>query len=117
MNARARMSERATLERDVAYEREASPGHRALPDWRTLSTNVPCRLWSDAGAGEQVAVDRTTVALAWRMLVPVDVDVLERDRVNGVVRRDGTVYDRGVLTVSQVIRRRSHLLLILDRIR
>lgn len=83
------------------------------PTWADHLTALPCRAWATAGR-EAVANSNTPVVVEdWRMIVPLDTDVTENDRVAIVTDRSGTVLAGA--QIRSVLRNQDHLELLLVR--
>lgn len=90
-------------------------GQPGSPDWQQHLGNVPCRAVQEAGR-EPVDSNRTVVVLDMRILLPLGTDVTERDRVASVTERGSQLFE-GPLAIEAVLTRRTHLELVLQRIR
>jgi hypothetical protein len=118
MSARSRMTQRTTIERLAAPP--APPGDEdewggdPLPSagqWNVLAGDVAC--WSWSTVEKEVQAEKIAVVEDLRAIVPKGTDVTERDRLNGIRDRIGTVIKPGVLLIEAVVNRRTHLELVL----
>jgi hypothetical protein len=115
LSTRIGFRHRCTIQRDDNAGTDDGWGNPLAPDWQDHETDVPCRVVVDAGR-EPVDHDRTVTLVDMRLLLPLDTDVTERDRVSSVIER-GAEYHEGPLGIEAVLRRRTHLELVLRRIR
>jgi hypothetical protein len=115
LSSRIGFRHRCTIQRDANAATDDGWGNPQTPDWQDNSTDVPCRVVVDAGR-EPVDSDRTVVLVDMRLLVPLDTDVTEDDRISEIQER-GADYVDGPLGVEAVLRRRTHLELALRRLR
>jgi len=113
ISSRVALRHRCTIERDAAST--DTWGNPDTPDWQAHLADVPCRVIVDAGR-EPVDSDRTVVVVDLRLIVPLSTDVTEQDRVSEIVER-GSDYTDGPLGIEAVLRRRTHLELLLRRLR
>lgn len=111
--SRVALTHRCDIERDAATA--GSWGGTGEPDWESSITDLPCYA-STSAAREPIDADRTVVVEDLRMLVPVDTDVTERDRVGDVTDRGSVIYP-GPMGIEAVLRFPTHLELVLQRIR
>lgn len=110
-NARQRMTQRATLERDSAAQATATKdpfGGKLVPAWTTVAHAVPCWCWSEQRS-ESVDTARTVVTEGLRIMFPLGTDVTERDRVAVVKDRAGQVVQQGPFGLGGVVRLNGHL--------
>lgn len=113
VSSRIGLRHRCTIQRDAAAA--DSWGGTATPDWQDSATNVPCRAVEEAGR-EPVDKDRTVVILDRRLLVPLGTDVTERDRISSITERGTDLLD-GPVNIEAVLTRRTHLELLLQKVR
>ena len=111
---RVSLIQRCTIERDQAAV-DTAWGQPGNPDWQEHLADVPCRVWVEAGR-EPVDVDRTAAFNDRRIMVPVATDVTERDRIAQVSERGAVILD-GPMGIEAVLRRRTHLELVVQRVR
>lgn len=116
LTTRIGFDQRCTIQRDAAAT-DPAWGTPGAPDWQNHLVDVPCRA-RDEGGREPEPVDdtRTAVFLGRRIMVPLGTDVTEADRVSAVTHRGQTVMD-GPMGVEAVLVRRTHLELMVERIR
>jgi hypothetical protein len=114
VSSRVGLTQRCTIERDQAAVDDGW-GQPGPPDWQPHVEDVPCRAWVEAGR-EPVDRERTATLIDRRIMVPVDTDVTERDRVAQVTERGDVVLD-GPMGIEAVLRRRDHLELVVERVR
>jgi hypothetical protein len=114
VSTRIGLRHRCTIQRDANAATDDGWGNPQAPDWQDNETNVPCRLVVDAGR-EPIDSDRTVVLLDQRLLVPLDTDVTTDDRISSIQER-GSAYVEGPLGIEAVLRRRTHLEVVLRRV-
>lgn len=108
--SRVRLTHLCSIERDGATTDDwGLPGE---PDWATNAANVPCYAWVEAGR-EAIGSDRAVVVRDMRIVVPLDTDVTEGDRVGDVTER-GEVIFPGPLQIEAVLRYPTHLELMME---
>lgn len=83
--------------------------------WATHIASLAC-WWYGSTEREAVTEETTAVVADIKLLVPVDADVTEQDRINQVKDRLGTVVLDGILGIETVLRLRSHKQLTLSRV-
>jgi hypothetical protein len=115
MSARSRMTQRALVERYTggAIDDSGNPGPGGT--WATHLAAMPCWLY---GTTEREAVTEATTAVVTdlKLLAPLSADLTEKDRINQVKDRRGTVIEAGLLGIETILRKRSHLELALSRV-
>lgn len=114
MSARARLTQRALV------ERLTSPGVSDYnvarkPSWAPHLNAMPCWLYMTAER-ETVSATATVVTTDLKLMAPLSADVTEQDRINTVVDRRGSVIESGILAIEAVLRKRTHLELSLSRV-
>lgn len=119
MTARSRMTQRALVQRYTPGAVDDSgnplPGTAGVGGWSTHIAAMP--IWLHASTEREAVTDETTAVVAdLKALVPLSVDITERDRIASVVDRRGTVIEPGVLGVETVLWQRSHKQLALSRV-
>jgi hypothetical protein len=114
VSSRVALRQRCTIERDVASVDDGW-GQPGPPDWQPHLEDVPCRTWVEAGR-EPVDLGRTATFIDRRIIVAVDIDVTERDRVAEVTERGDVVLD-GPMGIEAILRRPDHLELVVERVR
>lgn len=84
-----------------------------VPEWNDRLTDLPCRLWTSAG--REVIANTSTIVVVedLRMIVTVDTDVTEQDRISAVTDR-GAELVAGA-SIRAVLRLSDHLELVLMR--
>lgn len=114
LSSRLSLIHRCTIERDASEGTTNARGNAVAPSWQPLTTDLPCRVWVNAG---QEAVDATTTAIVedMRLFLTVDTDVTEQDRIGDVMLR-GATYLVGPIGIRAVLRHHDHLELVLKRI-
>lgn len=108
---------RLSLTHRATIQRGTTPGDDwngdGKPVWADHLTDLPCRVWATAGR-ELVANTTTPVVVEdWRMIVQLDTDVMENDRVSEVTDRGDQVLAGA--SIRAVLRNQDHLELILVR--
>lgn len=113
VSSRLSLTHRVTIQRDANAGTADNWGAPATPDWQNYLT-VPCRAWTTAG---HEAVDASTLVVVeeMRLLVTLDTDVTERDRISVVTYRGNTIV-AGPVGIRAVLRHHDHLELVLVRI-
>lgn len=110
---RSRMIHRTTIERNTGSI-DDDLGAEEIPDWDTPHLeDQPCFFY--AIAGQEILEDRAVQLAKLRMLLPLDTDVHEGDRINGVVDRLGNDIFTGIMMIRSVLPHHSHLELDLER--
>jgi hypothetical protein len=113
MGARWRMTHRALVQRnDAATDDYGQPGAASWADHATIA----CYLYQRPSTGE-VQGERNIIQYTWLMLVPLDSDVIESNRINGVTKKSGESLYEGIFNIVQIVRRPSHWLLVLEEIK
>lgn len=111
--SRVSLTHRCTIERNTT----TTTNPHGTPDkatWQPHLTDYPCRL--GLTAGREVIDEKTTAVIEdMRLIVTVDTDVTEKDRVSVVTYR-GSVFAAGPIGIRAVLRRHDHLELVLVRI-
>lgn len=107
MSARASMTMRATILRDVSTSKDGYG--QPSPIWQIVADGVHCRVWAGGGGRETSYGDERTVTTdAPGMVVPLGTDIMAHDRVSSVRDRMGNELFAG-LVVDSVVRRADHL--------
>lgn len=119
MSARALMTRRAVIERNVATGTGRS-GHPVKPDWQPLDLTdtytqprLPCFLWSTS----EREVDGPVNARVERLMlgIPENAPITPADRIRGIYDRAGVVLDPSVFRILGDQRiQRSHRELTLE---
>lgn len=111
MTARNSMTHRCQIDRNAALEGAPDPyGSPATPQWALLTTGVPCRWWFEGtrtvlDGGSQKEVSRR------KLIVPLETDVTEDDRVAWVHDQRGRELADGPMRIDSVGRRADHKVL------
>jgi hypothetical protein len=115
IGARLSLTHRCMIERAANTASLDEWGAPDPADWQPHLSDQPCRTW--ATAGREAVTDTTTLVVAEdiRLILPVDADVTEQDRVVSVTSRSVTIQE-GPLSIRAVLQRRDHLELVLVRI-
>lgn len=113
------MTHRALVQRDTGTA--VNRYNQRQPDaWTTHLAAMPCFFYTSPSrtqVGEAVVVERTAVIEQLRMLVPLDADVTERDRIASVTDREGNAIYTTPLNIRSVIqKRRTHRELVLESV-
>lgn len=108
---RQRMTHRALVER-----RTDSDGRYDVPTWGTLTEALPCWLVMRSGV-EAVSPEATVVVQKTTLIVPLNTDIREADRVNGIKNRLGVTILGGVMDVTNVDSHHDHLEVTLDLVK
>jgi hypothetical protein len=106
------MHHRCRIERDAAWGTETAPGYWAEAAWHTLAAQVPCYFWADVSQGEVLTAERLVLVRGYRLIIPVGIEVQERDRIRDIQTRNRKPLYRGTLAIAQIIARASHQLVI-----
>jgi hypothetical protein len=112
--SRANLIHRARIERDANGGDVNEVGAVDAPDWQPFDTLTRCRFWVNTGR-EVLDATASAVDEDMRMIVPLDTDVTEQDRIAAVYYRSDTIA-AGPIGIRAVVRRRDHLELFLVRI-
>lgn len=108
--ARVNLTHRCTIERDANADSDDGWNNPLPPDWQETITDLVCRGWT-AGYTQKTNEGTLTVLIEVRLIVPLDTDVTDHDRVSQVTERDRIIY-AGPLAIHAVLRRRDHLELV-----
>ncbi len=112
MNAsRGQMTQRALVER-ATYTTDAYG--QAVPTWATHIAAQACYYWEPSAQVGTITGARNADSYSHRLLVPLDTDITEEDRINGIADRRATVITARVFRITQLVRKREHLLLVLE---
>jgi hypothetical protein len=114
IGSRANLTHRTRIERDANAGAVNDVGAEEAPDWQPYDDLTRCRFWVNTGR-EVLDASTTAVDEDMRMIVPLDTDVTERDRLAGVCYRDQFIAT-GPIGIRAVVRRKDHLELFLVRI-
>ena len=108
MQARQRMTMRATIERNANPLRD-SYGQKP-PDWQVLAEDVACYVWAGSTGGRHTdsANDRTVVVDGPGAMFPTGTDIKDDDRLSTVADRRG-VELFSELYVDGTLHRKDHL--------
>jgi hypothetical protein len=111
MSARSTMTSRAVLQRDYAG---VDPyGHKSPAAWRTINSNLPCRVWESSD--RKIYGTLIIEAGIPMMIVPKSTDVTIDDRFETVMDRVGTELYKN-LYIESVVKRKDHKELRLKKI-
>lgn len=114
ISSRLSLKHRVTFQRDASIGTTDSWGGPNVPAFADHLVDVPCRVWTSAG---HEAVNATTAVVVedMRLLVALDTDVTEQDRVSAVTYRGDSIV-AGPVSIRAVMRHQDHLELVLVRI-
>ena len=114
MTARGKKTMRAVLERNTQAAPDDS-GALGPPDWTVLVAELPCYLYERLRPIRYVDGNKTATVSDLICMVPKGTDVVDGDRLNGVVDRLGRIQHATPLKVRGTQRRAAwgHLELIL----
>ena len=115
MTARSRMTQRALVERYSAGAIDDSGNPAPGSGWSTHIAAMPCWLYGTTER-EAVTEEETAVITDLKLLAPLSAAVTEKDRINQIKDRRGTVIEAGVLGIETILRKRTHLQLTLSRV-
>jgi hypothetical protein len=108
------MRHRARVERN--YETGTDPLENPLPPrFETLHAALPCRYWTQAGR-TAISEEVTAVVEDERMIVPVDADIHEADRVTAIWDRRWSVLNDDTHLIQSVLWRNDHKELVLETV-
>jgi hypothetical protein len=113
VGSRVALTHRCVIERDAAGSTNGW-GTPDSPDWQPHLTDLPCRGWTTVGV-EKTDATTTAVVEDMRLIVSLDTDVTERDRVGSVTSRGVTII-AGPVGIRVVLARKDHLELVLVRV-
>ena len=114
VSSRMSLRHRCTIERDTNADSPDSWGAADSPVWATNLTDLACRLAINAGR-ETVDATTSVVIQDIRLIVTLDTDVTERDRVGDVTDRGATIL-AGPTGIRAVLRHQDHIELVLVRL-
>lgn len=110
--SRIAFDHRCTIERGSATADDwGQPGD---PTWGANAADVHCHAWVTGGR-EPTSPDRTVVVVDMRLLLPLDTDVSESDRIGDITERGDVIFE-GPHGIEAVLRQRDHFELILQRL-
>lgn len=113
VSSRLSLIHRVTVERDdnILMSPGDGWGNPQPPDWDDHLTDLPCRIWTQAG---REAVDATTFVVVedMRLVVELGTDVTEHDRLGDVTYRGDTIIT-GPIGIRAVLHNQDHLELVL----
>jgi hypothetical protein len=116
--SRITQSQQAVIERDFAPV--DAYGADAVPDWRYHLT-VPCLLWWQRSTGARssnrtyVGPNRTVPVMDGGLVMSLDVDVTERDRITCIQNPQGTVVVEGIIEITVILPQTDHLEVMIVR--
>lgn len=113
ISSRVSLKHRCTIERNVTVAANAW-GNAAAPVWQTNLSDLPCRLWTTAGR-EVVDATTTVVVEDMRLIVALNTDITEEDRIANVTYRGDTIAV-GPIGIRAVMRHQDHLEIVLVRV-
>lgn len=108
-----RMTYRAAIERDSASGTDKFK-QKVAPIFAPLAT-VQCWAWSTTRR-EQIGTEKNAVLEDLRMIVPLNTDITENDRIASIKDRRDRVKFGGPLRIEAVVRRVTHLEVVLDKV-
>lgn len=111
--ASGRMTHRATVENKTSSGTDAL-GHN-VPETYGSPDVVSCFAWSTARK-EHIGADKIGTLEDIRMIVPIGTAIVESDRVTQILDRRGRTVYGGPLRVEAVIRRQTHVEVVLDKV-
>jgi hypothetical protein len=105
------MIHRCTLQRDASRTTTPDPyGNHELPSWQTHLSDLHCRWWFQATRTIMNGDTQQEVQVR-KLVVPLDTDVTEDDRVLEVVDRRGRQLSVGPMRIDSVGDRLDHKVL------
>jgi len=116
MGARTFMTNRCTIEREVALGVSESGNPTAL-EWTAVGLNVPCRFWFGTGTALRTK-DNTTSTITVHPVIgmlPLGTDIKVTDRISSVTDRRGDKLF-GAIKIDAIERRKDHLSVIAEEI-
>lgn len=122
MRTRVVMTQRTTIERLSSV---SDDGGGSNDTWGTVVSDIPCRafalrtrsvLASGVGTTEQITGQRPGVQELKVVLVPIDTDAEEGDRLTNVVDRKGVTLFRGPMLIDSIGDQHDHRRLTTRRI-
>lgn len=116
-SARKRMTHRVLVERKTEPTRDGY-GAGSGATWATLHASLPCFFYRETRTDSN-EVDRTRGTIRhdkYRLMVPFGTDLTERDRINGVTERDGTIIESGFMGIAAVDYSHSHVEVRLEKV-
>jgi hypothetical protein len=112
------LDHRATFERATPVKNTHG---EEKPDWYVTADDVPCHLAEKAVRSTGTDFGAPAYLAAYQMLVGLEADVLENDRVSNI-RRGELIIEERAFTVTSVLKKRSplglhHKTLLLDLVK
>ena len=116
-SVRRRMTHRVLVERNTTTDRDGY-GAKATPVWASHIASQPCFFYREGriDSEESVRARGTILHDMLRLMVPLGTDITEKDRINGVTKRDGTVIETGYMAITSVLHSHTHLELRLEKV-
>ncbi len=111
------MTHRALVERNTTTARDGY-GAKATPTWSEHIASQPCFFYRERRMSSEEVV-RTSGMIRHdmlRLMVPKGTDITEKDRINGVTERDGTVIETGYMNITSVLHSHTHLEIRLEKV-
>lgn len=98
--------EHAIFEHRALIQRNSTDDtdHRAGSDWDTHIAAQPCFYTFGRKGDDAVSAERSLTVEEPMLLLPLDADVARWDRVNGVVHKDGSPIESGVMEIVTLTR-------------
>lgn len=116
LSSRVGMIHRCDTERDQNLGTPDAWGNPSTPDWETNLTGQVCRAFTQAvrqpiEAQEQAFIETRTI------IVPVDADITEQDRITDVTDTGGNVIFHGPMIIRGRLAYRDHAELAVEQVR
>jgi hypothetical protein len=119
MTARNAMTHRCTIQRDASHSGTVRDewGGDQPPEWAATTTEtVSCRYWY-AESATIMDGQRNIITTARMLLLPIDTDVTDDDRIGDITDRRGRVLVEGPMRIDSLgAHERDHLIAKLVRI-
>ena len=114
---RFRMTHRALVERNVTAATQDTYGNEQAATWVTHISAQPCYYWQPATMRAESQGERNVLVYGHQVVMPLDTDITEADRINGISDRCGRVVSADVFGITGIARKPDHLLLTLEVIK
>lgn len=112
--ARVGLRHRVTIER---LARVSDGGGGSKETWNEHLAGIPCRAWTDVRrSAEADQGGKITVTSDRRLVVPIDTDVNEADRIGDVTDTAGNEVFPGPMRIDAAARHRTHIELLVSEV-
>jgi hypothetical protein len=114
---RFRMTHRALVQRDANAGTQDAYGNEQAASWATQIAAQACYYWQPATGRAESQGERNVLIYGHQVVMPLETDITEADRINGITDRRGRVVSADVFGITGIARKPDHLLLTLEVIK